>query len=132
MILDKITSMTAAEERRVEPLVSWTDLLYVPIEISGVMTPFRQRVLNYIYRTARGGSRGLLKSAFIEAVSEPDDEDYLYLNLSLTIDMDWDELDVLCDEILAGISQWSQDEWNEEQHKDFSRWIYFSLTPLRL
>ena len=132
MILDTITSKTTAEEWRVEPLVSVADLLHIPAEVSGVMTPFRQRALNYIYRTALGQSNGLLKSAFIEAVSEPDDRDCLYLNLSLTIDMDWDALDKLYDHILNRLSQWSQDEWDEERQKEYSRWIYFSLTPLRV
>ena len=132
MILDAITSMTTAEKWRVEPPVLRTEVLHFPVELSGVKTPFRERVLNYIYRTALGRSNGLLKSAFVEVVSEPDDRDYLYLNLSLTIDMDWDGLDIVCDHILTGLSQWSQDEWDEERQREYSRWIYFSLSPLRV
>lgn len=132
MNVDTIAPRATIEGWRVEPLVPLNEMLHFPVELSGVRTPFRERVLNYIYRTALGQSRGLLESAIVEAVSEPDDQESLYLNLSLTIDMNWDELDELCNHILDRISEWSRDEWSEQQRAEYSHWIYFSLTPSRV
>ena len=133
MILERIIpTITDAEGWHLEPHLFWTDVLQFPVEVSGVVNPFRRRVLNYIYRLALSQSRGLLKYALVEAVNEPNDQDSFYLNLAMAIDMDWDDLDQLYDQILAGISQWSRDEWDEDQQKEYSHWIYFSLTPFRV
>ena len=129
MIFGGITSAeTALAWREAEPFTRWVDMLYFPIETLGVLTPFREQVLSYIYRTARGYSDGLLESAIVEAVSEPDEDDSMHLHLALTIKADWEELDKLHDQILERVAQWSN-EWRDEEQEDYGRWIFFSLTP---
>ena len=118
----------AGEWQRVNPVVSWADMLYFPIETQGALTPFRERVLNYVYRTALGFSGELMESAIVAAVSEPNEEDSLHLHLALTLKMDWEELDKLHDQILARLSEWAED-WTDEDQGDYGRWIYFSLSP---
>ena len=125
----QITSVSTAREwLQADRFIPWQDMLYFPIEVQGIVTPFREQVLNYIYRTALGISDGLLESAIVEAVSEPDEEDSLHLNLALTINMSWDDLDRLHDQVLSKIADWSQ-EWSEQEQQDYGRWLYFSLTP---
>jgi hypothetical protein len=106
-------------------------MLHFPFETQGALTPFREQVLNYIYRTTLGLSKGLLVSATVAPVSEPSEENSLHLHLGLTIDMGWDELDQLHDQILARVVEWSRD-WSAEEQEDYGRWIYFSLTPSRI
>ena len=106
-------------------------MLHFPIETLGVLTPFREQVLSYLYRTTLGLSNGLLESAIVEAVSETDEGDSLHLHLALTINMDWEELDKLHDEILSRIAAWSED-WQDDKQEEYGRWIYFSLTPSRI
>ena len=113
---------------RAEPVIPWLDMLYFSTETQGVLTPFRERVLSYIYRTSRALSGGLLESALVEAVREPDEEDSLHLNLAMTFKMDWDELDKLHDQILAKVAEWSG-EWSFESREEYGRWIFFSLMP---
>ena len=103
-------------------------MLHFQREAQGVLTPFRERVLNYIYRTALGPADGRLESAIVEAVSEPDEEDSLHLHLALTINMDWEQLDQLHDQILGHVAEWSR-EWPLENQEEYGRWIFFSLTP---
>ena len=103
-------------------------MLHYPIDTQGALSPFRERVLGYIYRTALGLSKGLLESATVEAISEPDEEDSLHLHLAMTINMEWDGLDKLHDQILASLAEWSR-EWPLEYQEDYGRWIFFSLTP---
>ena len=114
-----------------EPVVPWVDMLYFPIETQGALTPFREQVLSYIFRTARGLSNGHLESALVEALSEPDEENSLHLHLAMTVNMDWEELDKLHDQILARVAVWSRD-WSQEDQQDYGRWIFFSLTPSQL
>ncbi len=132
MSLALITS-TAVENEwwRFGPFIPWVDMLHFSINTQGALTPFREQVLSYIYRTALGLSSGLLDSATVEAVSDPDEEDSLHLHLALTIDMGWNELDTLHDQILTNISDWSKD-WLEKELEDYGRWIFFSLTPSRI
>lgn len=111
-----------------EPSVSWQDMLSFPITVQGICTPFREQVLSYIYRTARGLSNGLMESATVEAIGEPGEEDSLHLHLALTLRMDWDGLDKLHDQILARLAEWAED-WTDEEQEDYGRWIYFSLSP---
>lgn len=114
-----------------EPFIPWTDMLYFPIETRGALTPFREQVLNYVYRTALGLSGGLMESAIVEVLNEPDEEDSLHLHLAMTINIEWDEIGKLQDQVLELVSEWSQD-WSEQQRDDYARWIFFSLTPTRL
>lgn len=119
---------TTGEWLRAERFISWRDLLHFPLEIQGILTPFREQVLNYIFRTARGLSDGHLESALVEALSEPDEDDSLLLHLALTVKMDWDSLDKLHERILDRLAEWSQ-EWSEQERDDYARWIFFSLSP---
>ena len=120
--------VTANVWGHLDPIISWVEMLHFPIDTQAILTPFRENVLLYIYRTALGLSDGHLNSAIVEAASEPDEADSLHLHLALTINMDWEELDSLHDQILAKIAEWSQ-EWPEEILEDYGRWIFFSLTP---
>ena len=128
MSLALITS-TAVENEwwRFGPFIPWRDMLQFPIEAQGVLKPFREQVLRNIYRTALDLSEGLLESATVEAVSEPDEEDSLHLHLALTINSDWQQLDKLHDQILARVAEWSK-EWSLENQEEYGRWIFFSLT----
>ena len=103
-------------------------MLHFPMEAQGALTPFREQVLSYIYRTALGLADGRLESAIVEAISEPDEEDSLHLHLALTINMDWEQLDENHDQILARVAEWSG-EWLFESREEYGRWIFFSLTP---
>ena len=122
------STATNSDWWRSDSFAPWVETLRFPINTWGILTPFLEKILNDIYRTALGLSEGLLESAIVEAVSEPDEEDSLHLHLALTINMDWDELDSLHDQILARVVKWS-DYWPEEDQEDYGRWIFFSLTP---
>ena len=129
MSLAQITSSPASSAwSRFESFIPWMESLHFSLETQDGLSPFREQVLNYIYRATRGLSDGLLESAIVEAVSEPDEEDSLHLHLAMTIDMHWEELDVLHDLILARIAEWSR-EWSFEDQENYGRWIFFSLTP---
>lgn len=119
---------TVGEWQRLSPVVSWAEMLYFPISTQGALTPFREQVLNYLYRTALGFSGGLMESAIVAAVSEPDEEDSLHLHLAMTLKMDWEELDKLHDQVLARLAEWAED-WTDEDQEDYGHWIYFSLSP---
>lgn len=124
-----ITSFsTGGEWLQTEQFIPWREMLHFRIEVQGILTPFREQVLNYIYRIARGFSDGLLESAQVEAISEPEEEDSLHLHLALTLKMDWDELDTLYDQILVRLEEWAED-WTDEDQEEYGRWIYFSLSP---
>ena len=119
---------TAREWQRLSPEVSLAEMLRFPIEVQVALTPFREQVLNYLYRTALGFSGDLMESAIVSAVSEPDEEDSLHLHLALTLKMDWAELDKLHDQILARLAEWAKD-WTDEDQEDYGSWIYFTLSP---
>ena len=119
---------TAREWLQTERSIPWREMLHFRIDVQGILTPFREQVLNYIYRTAIGLADGRLESATVEAISEPDEDDSLHLNLAMTFKMDWDELDRLHDHILAKLAEWS-DEWSPIEREDYGRWIFFSLMP---
>ena len=129
MILEGITATVFTPDRlQPDSFIPWQEMLHFPIEAQAVLTPFREQILSYIYRTALGLSEGRLESAIVEPVSEPDEEDSLHLHLALTINMDWDKLDELLDHVLAKVAEWSLD-WTEAEREDYGRWIFFSLTP---
>ena len=119
---------TGGEWLQTERFITWRDMVHFRMEVQGILTPFRGQVLNYIYRTARGLSGSLLESVIVEPIIDPDEENSLHLHLALTVNMDWDSLDQLHDQILARVSEWSRD-WTEDEQEDYGRWIYFSLTP---
>ena len=132
MIFEEIISTeNSIDWLQADAYIPWVELLHFPIEAQVILTPFRERVLSYIYRTARGLAEGLLESAIVEATQEPDEDDSLHLHLALTVNMDWDGLDKLHDQILARVAEWSRD-WSLEDQKDYGRWIFFSLTPSQL
>ena len=114
-----------------ESVVDWEDMLHFPIDTQGALTPFRERALSYIYRTARGLSGGLLESAAVEATSDLDEENSLHLHLAMTINANWEELDRLHDQILEKLAEWSR-ELSVNDQEDYGRWIFFSLTPSRI
>ena len=133
MTFESIASTEKAAERWLfDPFIHWSDMLHFSIDTQGALTPFREGVISYIHRTLLGLSNGLLKSAIVVPTSEPSEEGSLHLHLALTIDMDWNRLDNLHDQILAKLADWSSQEWSEEEQEEYSRWIYFSLTPSRL
>ena len=122
------TTLTVTSRVRTEPVIPWLDMLYFSTETQGVLTPFRETVLSYIYRTSRALSGGLLESATVEPVRDPDEDDSLHLNLAMMFKMDWDELDKLHDQILVKLAEWS-DDWSPNEREDYGRWIFFSLMP---
>ena len=132
MIFEGITSTDYSTEwLQPDTFIPWQEMLHFPIHAQAVLTPFREHALSYIHRTALGLSKGLLESSIVEAVSELDEEDSLHLHLALTIDLGWDELNQIHDQILSRVAEWSHD-WPGEQQADYARWIFFSLTPSRL
>jgi hypothetical protein len=106
-------------------------LLYYPLEAEGVLTTFRKMVLNYIYRTALGLSAGRVESARVSLSGELDEEDSFHLDLTLTVNTHWGAAQVLTQEILDRVSEWSKD-WLEEDQEDYGRWIYFGVIPTEL
>jgi hypothetical protein len=108
-----------------------TSFLYYPLETEGVLTTFRKRVLNYIYRTALGLSAGRVESARVSLSGELDEEDSFHLDLTLTVNTHWGAAQVLTQEILDRVSEWSKD-WLEEDQEDYGRWIYFGVIPTEL
>ena len=113
------------------PRSRMSERLYFPLETTRVLTPFRSRVLTYIYRTAIGLSAGKVESARISLASAPDEEDSLHLDLTLTVNVGWDAIEDLRHKTLARVSEWSK-EWSEEDQEDYGRWIYFGLIPSEL
>lgn len=105
--------------------------LYFPPDALGMLTRFRRRVLNYVYRTALVLSEGRLESAAVSVSSQPDEEDSLTLDLTMTVDADWEYIKKLRREILTNVGEWSK-EWTEEEKDDYGRRIYFGLMPLIL
>ena len=133
MTFESIALTEKVTERwRSDSFIHWSDMLHFFIDTQGALTPFRYGVINYLHRTVLGLSNGLLKSAIVVPVSEPGEEGSLHLHLALTIDMDWDRLDNLHDQILTKLADWSSQEWSEEEQEEYCRWIYFSLTPSSL
>ena len=105
--------------------------LYFPTDALGMLTRFRKKILNYIYRTGLALSEGRLESAAVSVSSQPDEEDSLTLDLTLTVDADWEFIKKLRREILVKVGEWSQ-EWSKEEKDDYGRRIYFGLIPLQL
>ena len=105
--------------------------LNFPRETRGMLTNFRERALNYIYRTALALSEGRLESASVSVSSQPNEEDSLTLDLTLTINADWEYIKKLRREILVKLGEWSQ-EWSEEEKTDYGRRIYFGAYPFKL
>lgn len=105
--------------------------LEYPLETEGVLTTFRKKVLQYIYRTALGLSDGRVESARVSLSVELDEEDSFHLDLTVTVNTDWEETQVLTQHILDKVSDWSK-EWPEEDQKDYGRWIYFGVIPTEL
>ena len=107
------------------------DGLYFPPDSLAMRTPFREAVLNYIFRTARELSDGLLESAEVSVTSTPDEEDSLIIDLTLTVNAGWEVIGELGYNILVKLGEWSQ-EWSEEEKNDYARRIYFGLVPSNL
>ncbi len=105
--------------------------LYFPSDTLGMLTRFRKKALNYIYRTALALSEGRLESAAVSLSSQPDEADSLTLDLAMTIDADWEFIKKLRREILVKVGEWSQ-EWSEEEKTDYGRRIYFGFIPSNL
>ncbi len=110
------------------PKVKSHDSLLFPPSVTGMRTPFRDKVLNYIFMTAQELSEGRLKSASVSVSSQPDEEDSLTLDLTLTVDADWEFIKKLRYNILVKIGEWSE-EWPETEREDYGRRIYFGLIP---
>lgn len=108
-----------------------TSFLYFPLETGGVLTSFRKKVLNYIYRVAYAESGGRLESAIVSLTDAPDEKDSLHLDLTLTVNADWDGAQRLTEQILDSVSGWSK-EWSPEDQADYGRWIYFGVIPSQL
>ena len=105
-----------------------SERLYFPLETTAMRSPFRDAVLNDIFRTAVAISDGLLESAEVSVWSTRDEEDSLTLDLTLTMDTDWENIKRLRHEINVTVGEWSQ-EWSEEQKNDYGRTISFGLIP---
>ena len=105
--------------------------LHFPLETECVLTSFRNKVLNYIYRTALGLSAERLESARVSLASTSDEEDSFHLDLTLTVNADWDAAQELAQGILDRVSEWSK-EWSGENQEDYGRWIYFGVIPANL
>ncbi len=107
------------------------DGLHFPSDALAMRTPFRDAVLNYIFRTARELSDGLLESAEVSVTSTPDEEDSLILDLTLTVNSSWEVIGKLGYNILVKLAEWSQ-EWSKEEKDDYAQRIYFGLVPSNL
>ena len=94
-------------------------------------TPFRNRVLNYIYRTALDLSGGRLEFAAVSISSQPGEEDSLTMDLTMTVNADWEFIHKLRYDILVKVSEWSK-EWSDAERDDYGRRIYFSIIPTSL
>ncbi|MDE2860004.1 MAG: hypothetical protein OYI31_06290 [Chloroflexota bacterium] len=105
--------------------------LHFPLETRGMRTPFRNRVLDFIYRTALDLSGGLLEFAAVSVSSQPGEEDSLTLDLTMTVNAEWELIRELRHGILVKVGEWSQ-EWSEYEQEDYGRRIYFSLIPSSL
>ena len=102
--------------------------LHFPTETMGMRTPFRTTVLNYIFRTVLDLAEERLESAEVAVSSTPDEEDSLTLDLTLTVNADWETIGKLRYDVLAKLSEWSQ-EWLDEEKDDYGRRIYFGFLP---
>ncbi len=105
--------------------------LYFPYYLRGMRTPFRNKVLNYIYRTALDLSGGRLEFAAVSVSSQPGEEDSLTLDLTMTVNAEWEFIRKLRSDILVKVGEWSS-EWSEDEQLDYGRRIYFSLIPSSL
>ena len=70
----------------VDPRQADRDALHFPKETYPLLTDFREKVINYIYLTARDYSEGTLTSA---SVAMSDEDDGPVLDLTLVVDGDW-------------------------------------------
>ena len=105
--------------------------LHFPLETRVMRTPFRNSVLNYIYRTALDLSGGRLEFAAVSVSSQPGEEDSLTLDLTMTVNAEWEFIRKLRSDILVKVGEWSS-EWSEDIQLDYGRRIYFSLIPSSL
>lgn len=108
--------------------VEGSGLLHFPAETLALRTRFRDRVLNYIFLTARDLSEGRLLKASVSITRIPGEADSAALDLTLIVDGDWGWIRELRAGILARLSEWSQ-EWSDKEQKDYGRRIYFGLIP---
>ncbi len=102
--------------------------LFFPPNVIGMRTPFRDKVLNYIFCTAQDLSEGRMRFASVSVSSQPDEEDSLTLDLTLTVDADWEFIKKLRYDILVKVGEWSK-EWPETDRDDYGRRIYFGIIP---
>ena len=134
LAMDTVTSKApvwaadALEAWEIMELDSDVAPLYFPVDLWGVVTPFRQSVLTRIFQTAWRLSEGLLVSGVVWSARAPDEENSLHLNLTMTVDSSWETADGLHDQILEWLADWSQ-YWSEDERDDYSRWIYFGVAP---
>lgn len=106
-------------------------LLRFPPEAAAILTPFRKQVITYIYLTARGLSRGLLDSAKVSISSISDQNEIFALDLTLIVNADWTFIKFLRRDVLARVSEWSE-EWSEAEKQDYAYRIYFGVLPREL
>ena len=107
------------------------ELLRFPTETLSMVTPFRKRVINFIFLTARGLSGGALDSVKVSLSSISDQDDTFALDLTLTVNADWTFIQELRRDVLVSVSEWSKD-WSEEQRQDYGRHIFFGILPREL
>ena len=119
---------TLRSDRMLDAQTPIGELLHFSDETLPIWTPFRARVLNYIFRTALGLLGDQLESATVSVSSVPDEEDTYALNLTLAVTGDWPIIRCARDELLTKVSEWSM-EWSRQQQEDYGRRIYFGLIP---
>ena len=105
--------------------------LHLSDEALAMRTPFRDSVLNYIYRTALDLSDGRLEEASVSVWSNPGEEDSVVLDLTLVVRSDWEAIGKLRRQVLVKISEWSQ-KWSKAQREDYRKRIYFGFVPADL
>lgn len=109
----------------VDPRRADRDALHFPEQTYPLLTDFRERVINYIYLTARDLCGGALESASVE-MSDEDEEPVL--DLTLLVDADWAAVQEVQRGVLTWLSQWAE-EWTEQERADYSKHIYFGMVP---
>ena len=104
--------------------------LYFPPEVEWMRTPVRDRVIEFIRKTALELAGDRVKSAFI-SVEHTGEVDSETLDLTLTIDSDWDYINKLRMDIIRRVIEWTS-EWPKDDREDHARRIYFCLLPVNL
>ena len=105
-------------------------LLYFPVDAKALRTPFRARVLQFIYDVARQELGNRIVSARAQASTDPDDAGRIRLLLSIWANIGRHEWNAVDKAISKAVFE-QEAAWTEDERADYLRTIDFEILPLQ-